>query len=130
MGATSPHGSSDCLQVLAEARRLNFFSVRGNHDDEALAAYEAYKRGRRVPKKREYVKDMPAGAAEWLHALPFTISLPSYGIVIVHAGIVPDVGLCTFGCPILHTADPLERLTREHRQCGILHMLSSRAENA
>lgn len=87
-------------QVLAEARRLNFLSVRGNHDDKALAAYEAFKRGRRVPTKRSFVEDMPEAAARWLHALPFSISLPSYGIVVVHAGIVPDVS------PLPHTFTP------------------------
>ena len=35
-----PHDLSSFLQVLAEARRLGFHSVRGNHDDKALAAFE------------------------------------------------------------------------------------------
>ena len=29
------------VQVVAEARRLGAYSVRGNHDDSALAAYRA-----------------------------------------------------------------------------------------
>ena len=39
------------LQVIAEARRLGFYSVRGNHDDKALAAYEAFKANKPVPTK-------------------------------------------------------------------------------
>ena len=34
---------------------------------------------------------MPEGAAEWLHQLPFSIRLPAYGLIVVHAGLVPDV---------------------------------------
>ena len=79
------------LQVIAEARRLGFYSVRGNHDDTALAAYETFRAGKPVPAKQSWVKEMPPGAAEWLHKLPFTIRLPSYGLVVVHAGLVPDV---------------------------------------
>ncbi|BDA49735.1 probable bis(5'-nucleosyl)-tetraphosphatase, symmetrical [Coccomyxa sp. Obi] len=81
------------LEVLAEARRLNFLSVRGNHDDEALAAYEKLQRGKRVSDKRAWVRDMPDAAAAWLHSLPFSLRIPAYGIIIVHAGIVPDVPL-------------------------------------
>lgn len=80
-------------QVLAEARRLGFHSVRGNHDDEALAAYEALARGHRVPSKRDWVRDMPPAAAQWLRQLPFSIRVPSYGLTVLHAGIVPDVRL-------------------------------------
>ena len=80
-------------QVIAEARRLGFYSVRGNHDDKALASYESFLANKPVPAKQKWVKEMPPGAAEWLHKLPFTIRLPSYGLVVVHAGLVPDVSL-------------------------------------
>ena len=33
---------------MKEARRLNAFCVRGNHDDSALAAYHAKQRGEHV----------------------------------------------------------------------------------
>jgi len=87
------HRGFSPAQVLAEARRLGFHSVRGNHDDKALAAYEALARGHRVPSKRDWVRDMPPAAAQWLRGLPFSIRVPSYGLTIVHAGIVPDVRL-------------------------------------
>ena len=77
--------------MIAEARRLGFYSVRGNHDDTALAAYETFMASKPVPAKQSWVKEMPPGAAEWLHKLPFSIRLPSYGLVVVHAGLVPDV---------------------------------------
>ena len=95
-GQAITHSSAGCAQVLAEARRLKFHSVRGNHDDEALAAYEAFARGKHVPGGKKWVKDLPAAAAQWLHALPFSLRIPSYGVTVVHAGIVPDVRLGSF----------------------------------
>ena len=89
-------------QVIAEARRLGFYSVRGNHDDKALASYESFLAGKPVPSKQRWVKEMPSGAAEWLHKLPFTIRLPSYGLVVVHAGLVPDV---SFQPELMHEKD-------------------------
>ena len=44
-----------------------------------------------MPAKREWVRDLPDAAADWLRALPFSLRIPAYGITIVHAGIVPDV---------------------------------------
>lgn len=79
------------MQVLAEARRLGFHSVRGNHDDKVLAVFEALQCGKRVPAKRAWVRNMPDAAAAWLHSLPFSLHIPAYGIIIVHAGVVPDV---------------------------------------
>jgi hypothetical protein len=82
------------LQVIAEARRLGFYSVRGNHDDLALAAYENFMASKPVPTKRRWVEQLPPAAADWLHQMPFTIRLPAYGLVVVHAGLVPDVSFC------------------------------------
>ena len=42
------HPTTAFQQVVKEARRLNAFCVRGNHDDSALAAYHAKQRGEDV----------------------------------------------------------------------------------
>lgn len=61
-------------------------------------------RGKRVPAKRAWVRDMPEAAAAWLHTLPFSLRIPAYGITIVHAGIVPDVRFSSsFGGWILYS---------------------------
>ena len=51
---------SGLLQVIAEARRLGFYSVRGNHDDKALAAYEAFKANKPVPAKTRWAQALPS----------------------------------------------------------------------
>lgn len=70
-------------------------SCRGNNDDLSLAAYAAWQRGEppNPDPKFDFVKDLSADSAELLAALPFTISLPDYGVVVVHAGLVPGLAL-------------------------------------
>ncbi len=78
--------------MVAEARRLGFLSVRGNHDDEALAAWEAWQhRGVPLPARRLWLKQLPHASARWLHGLPWSLRVPSHGLILVHAGLVPDV---------------------------------------
>ena len=55
-----PGDESWLLQVIAEARRLGFYSVRGNHDDKALAAYEAFKANKPVPAKTRCAQALPS----------------------------------------------------------------------
>ena len=55
---------------------------------------------------------MPEGAAEWLHRLPFSIRLPAYGLIVVHAGLVPDVS-----CHLVITC-----FTHRHAVAGICHV--------
>ena len=79
------------MQVLQEAQRLGALSVRGNHEDTALAAYEGYHRGEEVIQKHEWVKQLPKEDSWWMASLPWSITLHSLNIVIVHAGLVPKV---------------------------------------
>lgn len=79
------------MQVIQEAQRLGALSVRGNHDDTGLAAYEEVQRGREVTEKHQWTKKLPKRDAKWLASLPWSISLPDYGLVVVHAGLVPKV---------------------------------------
>ena len=87
-----PGDGSGLLQVIAEARRLGFYSVRGNHDDKALAAYEAFKANKPVPAK-----------TRWAHALPTPSSnrLKAFHsrecIIIGHPGRLPSLKVCHTG---------------------------------
>ena len=85
--------------MIAEARRLGALSVRGNHDDSGLAAYEALQRGEEVKEKHEWVRNMSAADAHWLGQLPWSISIPSYSLLVVHAGVVPEVRIQAAATP-------------------------------
>lgn len=75
-------------EVVAYARSLeSSYCVRGNHDDY-------------VVKRSESTFDAPPWEAkltpedhDYLRHLPFTISVPSLNIIVVHAGIVPNKDL-------------------------------------
>ena len=66
---------SGLLQVIAEARRLGFYSVRGNHDDKALAAYEAFKANKPVPAKTRWAQALPTPFSNRLEAFPIKESI-------------------------------------------------------
>lgn len=68
-------------------------SVRGNHDEAALAAYVRWKNDEDVPDKYNYVKQFSSEDVEFLRDLPLTITLPEYNVAVVHAGMVPGLAL-------------------------------------
>ena len=78
---------------------MGALSVRGNHDDSGLAAYEAIQRGEKVKGKHKWAHKLSAGDAEWLALLPWSLSIPSYNLLVVHAGVVPEVCIPFLLCP-------------------------------
>ena len=81
-------------QVVAIARRVGALSVRGNHDDSALAAFANLAAGVRPSKDQAWVAEGgprtrgsdPDPDLAYLGAMPFTLELKDYGAVVVHAG--------------------------------------------
>lgn len=84
--------------VLRRARAHNAFAVRGNHDDSGLAAYRVWLDGGDVKKKHKWVKELSREEAAWLEKLPFTLAIPAYQTLIVHAGLIPGVPLASQSC--------------------------------
>ena len=80
------------LQVVRKAQHVGAIAVRGNHDDAGLAAWEGWQQGGKLKEKHKWVKELHHRDAHWLYHLPWSISLPSHRAVIVHAGLVPQVG--------------------------------------
>ena len=72
-------------------------AVRGNHDDAGLTAWESWQQGGKLKEKHKWVKDLKHRDAQWLYLRPWSLSLPTHNVAIVHAGVVPDVrpALCS-----------------------------------
>ena len=68
--------------------------MRGNHDDTALGAFEALKRGEEIKRKHKWAMNLSEANAAWLALLPWSISIPALEVIIVHAGLVPEVSSC------------------------------------
>jgi len=71
-------------EVVHRARRERAFVVRGNHDDSGLEAYEGWMKQEKEPKaKHQWVKHLTREDAEWMREMPFTLSIPSYRLLVV-----------------------------------------------
>lgn len=82
------------LFLLRTFQSLRFLSVRGNHDEEAIIQYERHVRGEGIEKPGfEWVTELSPGDVAWMKSLPYTISIPEWNYIIVHAGLVPGVTL-------------------------------------
>ncbi|KAG1665488.1 hypothetical protein FOA52_009748, partial [Chlamydomonas sp. UWO 241] len=69
-------------------------AVRGNHDDAVLRRYYAWRDGREELKgQHEWIATLEERHVAALESLPFTLSLPDYGALVVHAGLVPGIEL-------------------------------------
>ncbi len=71
------------------ARELGALAVRGNHDDGAVLAYNVLAEGGTLKKPSTWgwVAGLSADDMDYLNSLPFTISLPAYRVMVVHAGV-------------------------------------------
>lgn len=66
-----------------------FTAIKGNHDDYILMPFYAMKP--KDPSSWDY--QLTEEDAEYLLRLPFTVSVPQFNVIVVHAGIVPGVPL-------------------------------------
>lgn len=103
LGNKGPY-SAEVINYVRSQR--NWFSVRGNHDNFALAAALGDEK-RKGQKDYEWVYSLSDDDVEWLSNLPYTItiprsvledtspasaSIPQNDIIVVHAGLIP--GIC------------------------------------
>lgn len=93
----------DSARALRMARELGALSVRGNHDDAALAACDFSRRhGGALPKVSRgdtggedfaFVLNLTGADARFLREMPWTLEIPAMAAVAVHAGLVPGVAV-------------------------------------
>jgi predicted phosphodiesterase len=83
--------------VLARVRDEGFRSVRGNHDAHVLRWKDAKDQGveplRLSPTHSELAESFTAEDWAVLRALPMYLRVPEHEVIVVHAGLVPQVPL-------------------------------------
>jgi len=86
----------DSVGVLRTLRELRHraFAVRGNHDEAALSQWLRWRSsGKQPSKKWRWVEALTEDDVHLLKSLPYTLAIPTLGMIVVHAGFVPDVTL-------------------------------------
>jgi diadenosine tetraphosphatase ApaH/serine/threonine PP2A family protein phosphatase len=87
----------DSRGVVERARKLGARGVVGNHDARGLAWYRAVRDGTTPPKRKKKHLAVYESLGErdwaWLDALPPFLRLDEHGVIVVHAGLLPDVPL-------------------------------------
>ena len=81
-------------EVVKLVRNLGAHCVRGNHDEVCLRSWQNFAEGREpLPAKFQWMHRLDRDDLEWLSQLPFTLTIPSLNICVVHAGLVPHIQL-------------------------------------
>ena len=83
------------IETIRLIRQLgsNALSVRGNHEQAVLYRLKQFEETGKVPKNYSWITELSAEEQLFLQQLPFTISIPSLNVVVVHGGLVPGVKL-------------------------------------
>lgn len=69
-------------------------SVKGNHEEAVLRRLRSFKQtSEELPKKYTWIAALSFEDQAFLEELPYTITIPSLNIVVVHGGLVPGVKL-------------------------------------
>ncbi|XP_061190731.1 bis(5'-nucleosyl)-tetraphosphatase, symmetrical-like [Saccostrea echinata] len=83
------------VETVRHLQTMDHFAVRGNHDEAVLKQALLYKstKNYELPKKYEWVPKLSDKDITYLQELPYTISIPSLNVIIVHAGLLPEIDL-------------------------------------
>ncbi|XP_070572611.1 uncharacterized protein [Ptychodera flava] len=97
-------------QVLDYVKELpNAYAVRGNHDEAVLREMMFQRKNDYVlSKKYGWTAELDQSDWDYLSQLPYTISIPSKRILLVHAGLVPGKPLWRQNAPDMVTMRNLE----------------------
>ena len=77
--------------VVKLVRSLGAYCVRGNHDEVVLREWQRHQDGTQMRGEFHWLNELSNEDLDWMFALPYTISIPSRKMVIVHAGLIPNV---------------------------------------
>lgn len=68
-------------------------SVRGNHDEIVLKEYLKFIQTGTISEKNQWMKQISKSQFEYLKELPYTIRILKLNIIVVHAGLLPNIPL-------------------------------------
>ena len=80
------------VEVIRQIRKMpNTFAVRGNHEEAVLREVRNLKQDTKydIPNRYNWIQALNEDDIDYINELPYTISVPSLKIHIVHGGIVP-----------------------------------------
>ena len=81
-------------EVIKLAHNIRSFCVRGNHDEVCMREWErSIKENKPLPQSFQWMKDLTKDEIAWFFDMPYSLSLPSRNLLVVHAGLVPQVPL-------------------------------------
>ena len=83
------------VETVRKLQQMEHFAVRGNHDEAVLKQALSLKKdpNYELPSKYAWVRNLSNEDIAYLQELPYTISVPSLNVIIVHAGLVPGISL-------------------------------------
>lgn len=83
------------VETLRKLQKIEHYAVRGNHDEAVLRQALSLKKEEHyeLPPKYSWVSNLSDDDIGYLRELPYTISIPSLSVIIVHAGLVPGIPL-------------------------------------
>ena len=85
-------------------------SVRGNHDEVVLREYFKCKQNdEQLESKNAWIANLNEDEINYLVDLPYTISIPNLSVTMVHAGLIPGIGL--------EETNPLDMVTMRNLIC-------------
>ena len=79
-------------QVVKLVREMGAYCVRGNHEEVSLHEWQKFNTDPATMREKfSWLHDLSADDIKWVMELPFSIRIPSRNIMVVHAGVVPQV---------------------------------------
>jgi len=109
------------LETVQYARENGILSIRGNHDDFALClALNLVPSEDRSPSLA-YIDKFSRDDIEWMQELPYSVHIPAWNSLIIHAGLVPGVSL--------QQQKPVDMVTIRNLVSGDDHQLEGTSRN-
>jgi len=83
------------LEVLRAIKKMQHVAVRGNNEESVLRELKSLKENPRYELKNKYdwIRGLTEDEIHYIQNLPYSISFPSLGAIVVHAGLVPGKSL-------------------------------------